>query len=95
MSIAPRKAAVIQHAQTKEHKQKLNAQSQSLNIGNVFQPKPKIPDSVRKAELELAICVCCHTSILAIDHLGEVIKKKKELEVILAKSICTERNAPD
>ena len=74
-SIAPQKATISQHAQTKEHKQKVSAQSQSSKLLNVFRHKLKVSDSVRKAELELAVCISCHTSMLAIDHLGEVIKK--------------------
>ena len=74
-SIAPLKAAISQHAQIKEHKQKLSAQSRSSKLPNVFCHKAKVPDSVRKTELELAVCICCRTRMLAIDHLGEVMKK--------------------
>ena len=74
-SIALRKAATSQHAQTKEHKQKVFAQSQSSKLLNVFCHKPNVSDSVRKTELELAVCISCHTSMFAIDHLGEVIMK--------------------
>ena len=72
-SVSARKAALSQHANTKDHKLKVSAQSHSRRIVNVI--KPKIPDSVRKAELELAVCICCHTSLLAVDHLGEVMKR--------------------
>ena len=41
----------------------------------VFTFKPIVPNSVRKTELELAVCIGCLTSMLAIDHLGEVIKE--------------------
>ena len=40
-----------------------------------FATNLKVSNSVRKTELELAVCISCHTSILAIDHLGEVIIK--------------------
>ena len=36
---------------------------------------PQISDSVRKVEMELAACICCHKSILAIDHIGEIIRE--------------------
>ena len=72
-SVSARKAALSQHANTKDHKLKVSAQSHSRRIVTVI--KPKIPDSVRKAELELAVCICCHTSFLAVDYLGEVMKR--------------------
>ena len=72
-SIAPRKAAIIQHSKTKEHSLKANAESNTVKLDNVF--IPKVSDTTRTAELELATAVCCHSSLLCVDHLGEIIKR--------------------
>ena len=74
-SLAPRKAALTQHAQTKEHRQKTSAKANSAKLSTIF--VPSISESVRKTELELAACICCHTSMLVIDHIGEIIKRNE------------------
>ena len=34
-------------------------------------------EDVKKTELELAVAISCHCSIKSIDHLWEIMKKKK------------------
>ena len=68
-TVAPRKDAITQHSQTKEHKEKVFARSNSSKLTSVYKTIPKIEDSVRKAEL------CCHTRMLAVDHIGEIVKR--------------------
>ena len=72
-SIAPRKAAIIQHSKTKEHSLNANAESNTVTLENVF--IPKVSDSTHTAELELAAAVCCHSSLICVDQLGEIIKR--------------------
>lgn len=40
-----------------------------------FTPSPRAPDDVKRAELEIATAICCHSSTVAVDHIGEVIKR--------------------
>ena len=92
-TVAPPKSPKSQHASTnwtKEHKQKLFTQSHSFKFVNVFWPQPKISDSVHKTELELAVCIICHTSLLGKITLAKSFKKFK-VETMLEKFICIEQ----
>ena len=40
-----------------------------------FRDLPKETGELEKAENELAVTISCHSAILTIDHLGEVISK--------------------
>ena len=81
-SIAPRKAAIIQHPKTKEHSLKANAESNTVKLDNVF--IQKVSDSTHTEELELATTVCCHSSLLCVDHLGEIIKRNGKGSIVSA-----------
>ena len=48
--------------------------SNTLNFPKKIKVSP-VSASVKRAELELAVTMCCHCSIQTIDHLGKVIKK--------------------
>ena len=39
---------------------------------------PKVADEVKIAEIELAVTMACHSAILTVDHLGEVIARNAE-----------------
>ena len=70
-SIVPRKHSLKQHEDTERHKKRV--------------PDPKLAprisisnsetDEVKKAEIEIAVSLCCHCSLSSIDHLGDVFKK--------------------
>lgn len=52
--------------------------SMSISNTQTFPKKLKVSpvsDSVKRAELELAVTMCCHCSIQTIDHLGEIVKR--------------------
>ena len=76
-TIAPRKAAIVQHSQNKDHHQRANAElfSKNLLVNKSTRPNAVVSDSVRVAELEIAICVCCHSSLRSVDHFGELMQK--------------------
>ena len=40
------------------------------------QPGSKKSELLKKTEIELAMAVCCHMSINAVDHIGELIKRR-------------------
>ena len=66
--LAVRKAAIIQHHKTDEHKKRENATNNSRKI--TF-PSVSPSVEVKKVEMELAASVCCHCSV----HLSEIVKK--------------------
>ena len=75
--LQPRKTTIKLHADSKEHKVRVGAVSSVRT--NLFErvgpSRIQTPtDSLKKAELQLAVVVCCHSSIATIDHLSEVIK---------------------
>lgn len=72
-SLQPHQGTLTKHAQGTQHKRVVNSVSTShmLNVTT----KPKLTEEVKRAELEVALATCCHCSIVAIDHLGEVRRK--------------------
>lgn len=64
------------HEQGAQHRKIVSSVSVSktLNFPKKLKLSP-VSDDVKRAELELALTMCCHCSIQTIDHLGEVIKK--------------------
>ena len=76
--LQPRKTTIKVHADTKEHKVRVGAIS-SVRV-NLFErggpSRIQGPThALKKVELQLAVVVCCHSSIATIDHLSEVIKE--------------------
>lgn len=67
------RGTLSKHANGAQHKKNVTAafipQAQHISSNN------RSTDEVKRAELELALATCCHCSIQAIDHFGEVIKK--------------------
>ena len=76
--LQPRKTTIKGHADTKEHKERVGAIS-SVKTDIFARSGPSktsnSPRALKKAELQLAVMVCCHSSISAIDHISEVIKE--------------------
>lgn len=75
--LQPRKTTIKVHADTKEHKTRISAVS-SVRTGLFKRAGPsKVhgpSDALKKAELQLALVVSCHSSVSTIDHLSDVIK---------------------
>ncbi|XP_064082008.1 uncharacterized protein LOC135198395 [Macrobrachium nipponense] len=71
VNLAPRKSSINKHAESTKHKQRTSA----INSSSVIKlTKDTIDNDTKKAELQIAIAMCCHCSISIIDHVGEVIK---------------------
>ena len=71
---------IEKHAISISHKKSINAATHNRKIG--FARKETISDSLKKAELELAVAASCHFSTLAIDHFGEIIKRNAKGSVM-------------
>lgn len=73
-SLQPHCGTLAKHAQGAQHKEVFKSASVSKTL-NFLKKKPGLSDDLKRIELELALATCCHCPTLAIDHLGEVIKK--------------------
>ena len=54
-----------------------------VRISNTTKPiqvvrVPKVADEVKVAEIELAVTMACHSAILTMDHLGEIITRNAQ-----------------
>ena len=72
-SIQPRSSTLVNHEKTDEHLRRVqdSATTKPLPVIHIA----KEDDQVKKAEIELAVTMACHSAIMTIDHLGEVITK--------------------
>lgn len=75
-TLQPRKGTIKIHAETKDNKHRISAVSSTR--ANVFQTagtsKQQENHELKKAELQLAAAVSCHSSVLSIDHFSEIVK---------------------
>lgn len=67
-----------------KHKKVINRCSASnfLPLQSQVVHAPKIADEVKATEIELAVTMACHSAILAMDHLGEVIACNAQTNVV-------------
>ena len=76
--LQPRKTTIKGHADAKEHKERAGAISSvraNLFVRSGSSKIPEPPHALKKAELQLSVVVCCHSSVATIDHLSEVTKE--------------------
>jgi hypothetical protein len=72
--LRPHLADLKKHALTKKHTVAISARSSQQSVASVFTKAPvHSKDEKKKKEIRLAIFVACHTSINAVDPLGEII----------------------
>ena len=73
LSLYPKKSVIEKHVQSPQHVSRTKV---STAIDKFFPSTSKnsTPDEVKELELKLAALVCCHSSISAIDHIGELIQ---------------------
>lgn len=69
-NITPRLSNLDKHEQTTKHKRQANFLSCNTKINLV---PVKEDERVKELELQLAVGVTCHSSIMAVDHLSEII----------------------
>ena len=70
MNIAPRLSNVARHEGTAKHTKKASSVSRNSKITSLT---PKENERVKEMELQLALAITCHSSIMAVDHLGEIM----------------------
>ena len=70
-SIQPRASNLANHEKSEKHVRRIKDAStmRSLQVTCI----PREDDQVKDAEIKLAVVMSCHSAILTIDHLGEVI----------------------
>ena len=71
-TLQPRKKTIQNHADSADHKRRAGDAATSRRI--TF-PAVRENEATKKAEIELAVAVCCHCSVLTIDHLGDIISR--------------------
>ena len=71
-NIIAKKCSLVAHENTSKHKERAPSKSLAPPLG--FQRVEPETD-VKRAELEMAVALCCHCSISSIDHLGELMKR--------------------
>jgi hypothetical protein len=69
-NITPRLSNVEKHEQTAKHKRQANIVHRNTKINLV---SLKEDERVKELELQLAVGITCHSSIVAVDHLSEII----------------------
>eukprot|EP00794_Sanderia_malayensis_P010141 gene10141-biopygen8329 len=74
-SLQPRKKTFQNHAASADHKNRIGDASTSKRITFPAAATTKETEATKKAEIELAVAVCCHCSVLTIDHFGEIISR--------------------
>ncbi|CAB3986321.1 zinc finger MYM-type 6-like [Paramuricea clavata] len=69
-NITPRLSNISKHEESAKHKRQANLVSHNSKIS--LAPR-NVNDHIKEMELQLALAITCHTSIMAIDHLGEIM----------------------
>ena len=72
-SIQPRSSTLVNHEKTDKQIRRVqdSATTKPLPVIHIA----KEDEQVKKAEIELAVKMACHSAIMTIDNLGEVITK--------------------
>lgn len=75
-TLQPRKKTLQNHAESAEHKRRTGyaTTSKTINFPSVATAKVT-SEATKKAEIELAVAVSCHCSVLTIDLIGEIISR--------------------
>ncbi len=70
------KLSLLQHEKSREHQFmiELVPKTSASSMARFVQRTVKMPEKTKEVEVKLAVTITCHCSILAINHLSEVIK---------------------
>lgn len=74
-TIKPKASNLTKHEKSDKHMQRVKFSTTMKPIQVVVVRAPRVYDEVKIAEIELAVTMACHSAVLAIDHLGEVISR--------------------
>lgn len=77
------------HISTEKHRRNANPGSSMRTLTDVWFTAKPVNNKVKCFELEVAVHVACHLSVLMVDHLGEIIKTGTVQSVQLHRSKCT------
>ena len=72
-AMKPKQSNLTKHEKSEKHLLRVKA-SRSVRPIQVVR-NPTIAEEVKTAEIELAVTMACHSSILTMDHLGEIIAR--------------------
>jgi hypothetical protein len=82
-------ADLVDHAATAKHQRSAAPLSNSRNLFDVGIRKETIDNSIKSAELKLAMHIACHSSVLTVDHLGELMRDITGKDMALHLTKCT------
>jgi hypothetical protein len=82
-------ADLVAHAATAKHQRSAVPFSNARNLFDVGVRKETIDNSLKSAELKLAVHIACHSSVLTVDHLGELVKEITGKDIALHRTKCT------
>lgn len=74
VTVQPKLASLLKHQSSNNHQKRVPKNQPTLKP-IVSQRTLGISDRTKSAEIELAVAITCHSSILSVDHIGEIIKK--------------------
>ncbi len=72
-NITPRLSNLNQHEQSAKHKRQSN-----LIFRNTKIPRVNEDERLKEMELQMAVTITCHSSINAVDHLGEIVVQHRK-----------------
>lgn len=73
--LAPKASRLADHEKSKGHSNRVSASSKCRALPVNFMPK-KCDKEKKRVELEFAVAISCHCSVVSVDHLSEMVKKK-------------------
>ena len=74
-NIVPKKANLESHQQSQSHLSRVQLPPEKTSCFKSFFKASDKSTELKTAEIQFAVSVACHCSILAIDHIGEIIQK--------------------
>ena len=72
-TLQPKLWSISKHESSEEHSSKVRESQQMRPLILEKRPKPGTRDEIKKAELQVAVGIACHSAIMAVDHLGEIM----------------------
>jgi hypothetical protein len=81
-------ADLVAYAATAKHQRSAAPFSNARNLFDVDVRKKTIDNSLKCAESKLAVHFACHSSVLTVDHLGELLKEITGKDKALHRTKC-------
>jgi hypothetical protein len=72
-SIKPKQSNFTKHKKSVKHVQRLKSLKSTKKIEVVR--NPTVAEELKTVEIEMAVAMACHSSILSVDHLGEIVAR--------------------